>query len=320
MVNLKEFSTPISVYWDLPKKTRDNPHVFNNPGGFLNECGENMGVVPSFFRICKELIDIKILNLNLLDLGASISEECLGILEALKDAHMAISLTVSASALDGQLISRLEGLNVRALFVAAASLDELQASLDSIKRHRGAGLSFGISFSVNRDNYTDLPEVLALCIDNGIAYLVIPMQRLMEEGECFYIDQKEREGLELKLRGIEKPERMRIIINDPFLWSAFFPETQYPECGCQAANSMLYISHGLEVYPCAAMPVKLGDLGKTTLKEIISSAGKSEFRGLINTVPEGCRDCKKLPQCLGGCRGRTYALRGSVNAPDPACG
>ena len=311
-MKLKEFSAPISAYWDLPenRENRDRPPFSS----------EKMGSVPIFSRICKELIDIKILNLNLLDQGASISEECLEILEGLKEAHMSISLTVSASALDRQLMSRLEGLNVRALFVTAGPLDDLRSSLDIIKRHRSAGLSFGISFSVNRDNYTDLPEVLTLCLDSGMDYLVIPMQRLMEEGECFYITPKEREGLELKLRGIDKPERLRIIINDPFLWSAFFPETQYPECGCQAANSMLYISRALEVYPCAAMPVKLGDLGKTTLKEIISSADKSEFRRLINMTPEGCRDCKKLPQCLGGCRGRTYALEGSVNGPDPACG
>jgi len=279
-----------------------------------------MGSVPIFSRICKELIDIKILNLNLLDQGASISEECLGILESLKDTHMAISLTASASALDKQLISRLAVLNVRALFAVAGSLDDLRFPLDVIQRHKSAGLSFGISFSVNRDNYTDLPEVLTLCLDSEMDYLVIPMQRLMEEGECFYITKKEREGLELRLRGIDKPERMKVIINDPFLWSVFFPEVQYPECGCQAANSMLYISRGLDVYPCPAMPLKLGDLRKTTLSEIISSAEKSEFRRLINTTPEGCRDCKKLPQCLGGCRGRTYALKGSANEPDPACG
>ena len=320
-MTLKEFTTPIRVYWDLPENREkgDTSHIFNDTVDGQRDEAENMGCVPIFSRICNELIDIKGLNLNLLDQGTSISEECLGILEGLKNAHMAISLTASASALDKQLPGRLAALNVRTFFAIAGSLDDLQSSLDIVNRHRSAGLSFGISFSVNRSNYTDLPEVFTRCLDSAMDYLVIPMQRLMEEGECFYITEKEREGLELKLRGIDKPERMKVIINDPFLWSAFFHQAQYPECGCQAANSMLYISRGFDVYPCPAMPLKLGDLRKTTLKEIISSAEKSELRRLINTTPEGCSDCKKLPQCLGGCRGRTYAVKGSVNGPDPAC-
>lgn len=319
-LDLKEFSTPIRVYWDLPGINRDNPHFFNNMCEFQKECDENMGVVPSLFRICTELIDLKVLNLNLLDRGPSISKECLEILERLENAHIAISLTVSASALDRQLTSRLKGLNVRALLVGAVSLDDLKASVDAIKRNKEIGLSSGVSFKVDRDNYQDLPEVLSLCVAIGSDYLVIPMQRLMEEGECFYITGKERQALEAKLSMIAKPESMRIVINDPFLWSAFFPEAQYPEAGCQAANSMLYISPGGDVYPCPAMPVKLGSLKKTTLGEIICSAEKREIRRLIIATPGGCSDCKKLKQCLGGCRGRAYAVRGSVNELDPACG
>jgi len=137
--------------------------------------------------------------------------------------------------------------------------------------------------------------------------------------DCFYINKKEREELARKLNKINH-ENIKLIIHDPFLWRVFYPSINFPGGGCQAANSMIYISPDGIIYPCPSMPVKLGDLKTQKLKEIILSPRKKELRKNLCIPPEECIDCNEQKQCMGGCRGRAYVLKGSLGYKDPACG
>jgi GeoRSP system SPASM domain protein len=237
----------------------------------------------------------------------------------LRKFHIAASLTISASALGPSTTDLFTDSKVRTIFIEIGSIDELRSSIEEIKKHESVNLPIGIYFRVNRGNYRDLPDLLSLCIAHGVVYLVLPMQRLIKDRDCFYISRNEREELARDLDRIDKPEGMRLVINDPFLWKAFYPEVQYPEGGCQAANSMIYVSPEGDVYPCPAMPVRLGNLMVTPLEEILLSSKKTEIRKNIVHPAERCLDCDALKQCMGGCKGRVYALRGSFNEPDPAC-
>ena len=240
------------------------------------------------------------------------------ILERLKTENIAVSLTLSSSAADAETISMLGRLNVRAVFVDISSLNELRDFLKDIERIRSSALSIGVSFDLDRNNYKDIPEILSLCSDNKIAHLVFPMQRLINNKDCFFMNKGEREELAMSLK-TTKHQNIKFIIHDPFLWKVFNPEDKYPEGGCQGANSMLYISADNNVYPCPSMPVKLGNLNETNLKDIILSAKKKELRVVLNVIPDECLDCAEKEECTGGCRGRAYVLRDSLKKSDPAC-
>lgn len=297
MMNLKELKTPIRIYWDVTPTALD--------------------VHPDWRRICEELVELKILSLNLADSAPSLSSASLQILERLKNENIAISLALPSSALNPPLTALLHGLRVRALFLMVSSLDELQ--LLQRRWHANSVLQPGVYFEVNKKNHKELPEVLSFCLDSGIPSLMLPMQRLTGGHDCFYLNQREKEELALRLQDIQISTSLKVIIHDPFLWKMFFPSVEFPEGGCQGANTMLYISPEGDVYPCPSLPVKLGTLMGASLKEIISSNGKRELREKLLRAPAGCAHCDELLSCMGGCRGRALVVSGSLDAPDPGC-
>jgi GeoRSP system SPASM domain protein len=296
-MNLKELSSPISVYWDIDRISRQGTAFHRN--------------------ICEELIENKVLSLNITEAGACLSSECLSVLDRLTREPIAVSLTVSPTTLNAESIVLLRNLKPKALLVKAASREELRQIADL---HREAGkLPLGVSFEVNRHNFVYLPEILSFCIDSGIVNIVLPMQRLTKEMDCFCLSAAERLELAAGLKGMERLESLKIVIHDPFLWRAFYPSIIFPEGGCQAANTMLYLSPEADVYPCPSLPIKLGSLLKESFKEIILSQKKKELRKVLTVPPKTCSDCDELHLCLGGCRGRTYRMKGSLTEPDPAC-
>lgn len=295
---LKELKSPIRIYWDLsPAPHRE---------------------YPDHLKICRELVDNKVLSLDLREPGPSLSHACFAILENLKNTPLSLSLTVSQAALNGPAIELLQGLSVRALFIATASGLELE-SIREIQKRTAGRPPVGLSFSVSRNNYHELPEVLSFCIKSGISPLVFPMQRLGDEKDCFFINKQERQGLAERLHDLPVPPGMKLIIHDPFLWRVFYPATAFPGGGCQAANTMLFISPEADVYPCPSLPIKIGNLIKESLKEVILSDRKKELRESVVAFPQGCRDCSESAQCAGGCRGRAYMITSSLSEPDPAC-
>jgi GeoRSP system SPASM domain protein len=308
-MKLKELSFPVRAYWDLTPAPADSP--------------------VDHLKICEELVDMKILYLELSDTGFPLSEGCIRILERLRDENIAVSLTVSRKCLVPSVIDLLPRFNIRALSIEVSSLDGLASAAERIGECRKilAAPSKvrvdqkyfpGISFLVNRENFRDLPEAVSLCREKGITRIVFPMQRLLKSADCFFTDMHERQELGERIDR-EDLQEMKVTIHDPFLWKVFYPKVEFPEGGCQAANSMVHISSEGEVYPCPCLPLKFGSLSKDTLKQMMASSQKRNLRALLAGPPEGCNDCVEVKQCAGGCRGRAYVLAGSLGVPDPSC-
>lgn len=296
-MNLRELTWPVRIYWDLPADPSETERCLN---------------------ICDEIIERKVLFLSLCDTGPSVSQLCLSVLNRLKGANIGISLTVPAAALIPLVLTQLSAAGVRTLLIEALSYDEVCSVAEKGAGYRMEGLPIGISFGAGRNNYREIPEVVSCCLTNRIRDLVFPIQRLVNAKECFFVDSVESEKLAGRLKSIEhKP--LRITIHDPFLWKVFYPDADYHEGGCQAANSMLYISPEQKVYPCPAMPLELGDLHEVTLREIILSPAKKDLRRTLLSPPAECGSCGLASKCLGGCRGRAVAVSGSFDRRDPGC-
>jgi GeoRSP system SPASM domain protein len=144
------------------------------------------------------------------------------------------------------------------------------------------------------------------------------MQRLGRGADVFFLSRQDREKIGMSLEAAEF-DSQRMVIHDPFLWRAFHPKEEFPAGGCQAANSMVYISPEGTVMPCPSLAMALGNLAQRSLKEILLSEEKKKLRAVLRAEPDGCRSCESRERCVGGCRGRTYALCGNFDHPDPAC-
>ncbi len=297
-MNPQELTTPIRAYWDI------------GPSSSL--------AADAYRRIAGEIAANKLLSLQITETAARIGEACLTVLDALRPAPVALSLVAPLAALDDRSLDALRQTTVKVVFASIASSGDVAAVAERAAR-TGARPAVGISFPVSRRNFRDLPLLLGSCIDRRIAHLLLPMQRLMTGEACFVFSRAERRELTAELGAVKRPASLKITIHDPFLWRAFYPDVEFPNGGCQAANTMLYISPDALVYPCPTVPIVIGDLRKETLRDIILSDGKKKVRKDLLAAAADCADCSESAVCRGGCRGRAYAAGGTLEANDPAC-
>jgi GeoRSP system SPASM domain protein len=296
-MNLAELSSPIRMYWDIDASGSLT----------LQDCR----------GIAREILANKFLILQITLSEESSSEACFAALGELQGASIASSVVAPLRVLTPEFISGLGQARVKVLFAQTDQFADLP-SVAQLSAGSGAPL-LGISFPVSRANYPALPELLLFCVSNKINHLLLPMQRLFAGEDCFVISRSELKELAARLGSIKIPSSFKITIHDPFLWRAFYPSAEFPNGGCQAANTMLFISPKADVYACPMLPISIGSMRERSLKEIIQSPGKKELRHRILAAPHRCRVCDELDRCKGGCRGRAYSATGSFDGQDPAC-
>lgn len=293
-----ELATPITIYWDIPADSTDD--------GLLQ-------------RICSDISDCRPLMLQLYHGAGSFQpgDALSVVLEQFQGSRIAISLTVPAVALESAPHSCPEGMQLKELLLSGDHTEGLAEAIHNARSY--SGITPGVSFLVTHENWQQLPELVRLCKREGISRLVLPMQRLYNGEAPFMITATEQHQLADALLDAGGVGDLNLTIHDPFLWRAFNPGIPFPQAGCQAANTMIAIAPDGGVYPCPTLPVRLGNIGQLSLKEIVCSAEKKEFRRRLLTAPAGCRDCEEVSVCRGGCRGRGLVLEGSLDGIDPAC-
>ncbi len=117
----------------------------------------------------------------------------------------------------------------------------------------------------------------------------------------------------------------RLVVHDHFLWTAMrrlFPAAagERPEfAGCQAGSSLAHVDWDGNVYPCDALPIRLGNLLETPFERIWRSPASAKVFAAIQAAPAACADCGAWHGCLGGCRGLAYLKSDSFDAADPSC-
>jgi len=119
--------------------------------------------------------------------------------------------------------------------------------------------------------------------------------------------------------------KVRIISGDPIL-IPLFPElvgetqktllNQY--MGCLAGSETLYINAKGDVFPCAYLPLKVGNIRESTLREIVNSKILKNLGNYRNHLTGKCETCKYKYIC-GGCRAVALAINGNVFSEDPRC-
>jgi len=278
-------------------------------------------------RICADIIACHPLMLHMRDPGPKVGRNIFALLDLLRGAPIDVSLTIPSAILRDAARQLLHEHGMKEILLSVESIAELSdvmglMQLFSPQEGTAPGAPppvMGISFSVTSGNWLELSSLVTICRENRINRLVLPMQRLYGGTVPFSLSREEQRTLAGSLAFAVGVEWMDLTIHDPFLWRAFNPGIPFPQGGCQAANTMLAIAPDGGVYPCPALPVLLGRIGSTSLKEIIESPGKKEFRRGLQEFPTKCRGCGELAECRGGCRGRALTVHGSLDGVDPAC-
>lgn len=296
-----ELSSPITVYWDLPGADIED--------GYLEQ-------------VCGAIAETKPLMLQLCLTDCAGGAAALHVAQFFEDTQVAVSLTVPLEfvRLPGMVI--IASLRLKELLLQCANLHELKLLVDEVAvlaRSAQQGMTVGISVAVDSGNWRELLAIVSQCRQTGIGRLVLPMQLLCSGEAPFFITAAEQAELAADLAAAGGVAGVNLTIHDPFLWRAFHPEAPFPQAGCQAANTMIYVATDGRVYPCPTLPVSLGSIREMSLKAIIASPEKKNLRRQLLQAPDDCGQCREAAVCRGGCRGRGLVLHGSLDGIDTAC-
>jgi len=92
-------------------------------------------------------------------------------------------------------------------------------------------------------------------------------------------------------------------IHDLFLSEALGKNPFKAYAGCQAGSALAYLTADGKLEACRTLPVLLGDLTISSMKEIWSGEIRSELAASLKQPPGDCCECSLAKVCLGGCRG-----------------
>ena len=188
-----------------------------------------------------------------------------------------------------------------------------------------SGIKTFISFTANKSNYKQLPEVAHKCRKCGITKLW--SDRLVPIGN----------GSELSDLEITKdifPEYAKYLkkAQGNFFTKKLYPKTKVA-CeralqflnnsdssiySCSAAESFLTVDEFGRVMPCRRMPIICGNIFDSTLKDIFYN--NQVFRQLRNnSIPKECSGCVYSIFCKGGAKCQSFAKHSSFYCADPGC-
>lgn len=187
------------------------------------------------------------------------------------------------------------------------------------------------SFVPDGDSIGMLPAMLEAFARSGATTLHLPnvnaVRAMAENGRVPVPLPAQYEAFDDSpvLAGIDLSKRT-LVVHDYFLWRILarrFPGAVGERLefgGCQAGGALAYIDPCGDLYPCDALPVKIGSLaGDSSFQALWDAPARLALLESVRAAPPGCEGCEALPACRAGCRGMAHAATGTLESPDPAC-
>ncbi len=226
------------------------------------------------------------------------------------------------------------------------SLDGINISLDSIqpKKHdsfrgkKGAyklaekgikaaiksGLNCRIACALGKFNYKEVEDLILKACDLGCTAVsfrrILPVSKatslkpqLLNKKELIYTLKKIYKALTLFY------PYLNIYIQEPidlYLSQKILKRKFSDFGGCSACRTLVDIKTNGDVWPCFALPIKLGNIYRQSLKEILEHPVAKSL--ISQNLQDNCQKCS-LKQICGGCRAWALYKTGDFLATDPFC-
>jgi GeoRSP system SPASM domain protein len=186
-----------------------------------------------------------------------------------------------------------------------------------------------VSFTPDEETILLLPEVLEDFAESDLEELHLPgvnaVRALAETGHIpAPLPEQIRELSEEIKRNPVPLNGKRLIVHDFFLCRLLrdaFPDgvekpVGFP--GCQAGTGLAHVDWDGNVYPCDALPIRLGNLLETPFDRIWRSPARQRLVEAVHAAPVDCDWCTVTSGCFGGCRGLAYLASNSFETADIA--
>lgn len=195
-----------------------------------------------------------------------------------------------------------------------------QKALRGLHFLNNEGIYTAVSFTAHKNNYKVFPIAAKIAKENGAR--LIWSDRLIPNGSGakLLIFNKEQTAQYIDILAKTKdeletnPEEFEVSLNRSLQFTA---ANDKPYC-CVAGNNALTLMENGDVYPCRRMPIMLGNIRTSSLKDIYcTSKILKDIRKPF--IPHGCQNCEHAKTCKGGLKCLSYAVNNDYDTPDPGC-
>ncbi len=314
-----------------------NPGLLSAPVRVFWELGLKSGVSRErAFRTAEELIALKVFYVTIRPADGQSARLAAELIEkSSRFAHITLSVA-SPDAFPGQG----KTVGIKALDIYNFPAGRLQEST-TILKNAPAGVALSVTAVPEKGKLDGLLEIIREGLALGIKIFSLANPNLVNihcsgadkpvppspsGGEAvsrFILGKSDREYLKRGLEALFAPhgDEARLLVHDLFLHEALnLPGLGRAEyAGCQAGDAIAFIAADGTVYPCATLPLPLGNINGESLKDIWAGAARRKLRAEIEALPGVCAACGLSARCLGACRGLAFAS-GGFGLPDPSCG
>jgi len=179
-----------------------------------------------------------------------------------------------------------------------------------------------VMFTVMKKNFRNLPSLFKLCRDSGIPGLII--ERFIPLGKGRGImhevlgreEWKETIGMLFRFFSIEG-DPLSLVPYQAFQIRFTGEEPELLGAPCVIGMDGLCIMPEGNVFPCRRLPISIGNLLQTPLKQIWGQSGLLQELRRKESLKGRCGGCE-IKDCRG-CRSLTFALTNDYVAEDPHC-
>ncbi len=248
------------------------------------------------------------------------------ILRILADGGCQVILTCEGTA--AEFNSLQPGLPIRQLYLDVAPClvrDDLTPLSQALETIRNRGFEPGLLLVPRHGNVAKIPQLFEFCRAHKVARFKLPNVGIdgsvRSLAEAALVTPDDLQVLAGKL-GPDAASGLQLEVHDLFLWELLCPDQQESRSeygGCQAANSLGHVDRDGNLLPCSSWPQKLGSLLNHSVETLWALPERQRVRDEIAATPEGCRGCRDLSSCFGGCRGLARTFNRHQGSRDPMC-
>jgi len=261
-----ELSSPLRVTWDLP-------------------ANEELARL-----LWRKLVEGRVLFVD-----ALVSRESIGALGAIGEEFALPGGPRVTLSIPGDLIDELSGFGA---WISSLSLNILPPYGDSYAELSGRVGEVSIALWSTPEGLQDFKEAIYVAKrSNGSIAIMNPHAKAQA------LSAAHRASALAAWSEAGEPSRVPLRVHDLFLSEALGLEPFKAYAGCAAASSLAHLTHAGKLVACRTLPLELGDLVDTSLKDIWKLASRSQLAKNLSALPEECEPCSLSVRCGGGCPG-----------------
>jgi len=259
------------------------------------------------------------------------------IIKYAKDVGFEITIATNGTLISKEVADRLSFVDVAGV---AVSLDFIEPEIqDKFRGVRGAwkkavegiknavksNLYLQVNITLSRLNFHELPQLLTLADELGshvvLLYQFQPFGRgatkrnltltPLEYMKVIKVVASVQRTLKTLVVPVGLPQYFAYLADKASFLGKMFR-------GCIAGTGMFYVKWYGDVWPCAFLQTSIGNIIKEPALKIWRNSELLTKLRDRNNLGEPCRSCKYRENC-GGCRSRSYFVKGDLMSADPAC-